>query len=71
MSRMSLAIVVWCGALLDGGGYGHVQAARPAAADLQPVASHAMRVPAGRVQQAQSSSAAAAPAGSIKGLEGS
>jgi len=62
MSRMSLAIVVWCGALLAGGGYGHVQAARPAAADLQPVASHAMRVPAGRVQQAQSSSAAAAPA---------
>jgi len=62
MSRMSRAIVVWCGALLAWGGFIQVQAARPAADDLLPVASHAMRVPAGRVLQAQSSSPAAAPA---------
>ena len=45
MSRMSRVIVVWCGALLAGVGYGHVQAARPAD-DLQPVASHGTRLPA-------------------------
>ena len=62
MSKMSRAIVVGCGALLVGAGYGHVQAARPSADDLQPVASHEVRMPAVRLQQAQSSSPAASPA---------
>jgi mono/diheme cytochrome c family protein len=62
MSRKSRAIVVWCGAVLAGAGYGHVQAARPSAGDLLPSASHVVQMPALRVQQAPSSSAAAAPA---------